>query len=595
MEEKVMNCLEKANEEIQDRKNRINELNKQKKINEDKRKNLLQVKKMFGKDDTVYKVADEESKEKLKLIKATRKEMADLKGEIKEFKQMMTTVVEAQKEIEEKEKRIEEIKKERESIFEEREKLLKVKKLFDKEDKVYVVARKEDKEKLKMLKEKSKELIQLNEEIEEYKGKIEEIESKLGVKTQNKEEKPEDKEKQSKEEEKDSAKKEEKPNGKNKQPKKEKEDEDKEIEIPDLDESLKDKIEEQTSNSQEADKLSDEEKKAIIARKIEEGRKLRENTNQTEEKSALDTLEELEVPEEKKIEIVIGRTVNVIDGKNKFKLSTYQVKNVISIANGIGVMGILTDNGIRTEDIEEKDILRLFNEKLVDPIVIKALAENKTLKKEERHDMIKQYIKGDVSNISIVYDAKALSKGHIFSKLMGNTELEDSDKAKILEFGEKAKENEIAQIKGEYKLGFLDSAINMGKSLFSRVKKTPKFPKFPKFPGKGDPKPKEETTKEPEQEPKDGKKAFEDEISRNGELKGKATIQANEISENVVKAYEKYKTYFIGQVGKDAIDAAQLGMFGLKTQLELDQFKKLWYSKNITDKGKVIEDPELVL
>ena len=258
-------------------------------------------------------------------------------------------------------------------------------------------------------------------------------------------------------------------------------------------------------------------------------------------------------------------------------------------------MGILTDNGIRTEDIEEKDILRLFNEKLVDPIVIKALAENKTLKKEERHDMIKQYIKGDVSNISIVYDAKALSKGHIFSKLMGNTELEDSDKAKILEFGEKAKENEIAQIKGEYKLGFLDSAINMGKSLFSRVKKTPKFPKFPKFPGKGDPKPKEETTKEPEQEPKDGKKAFEDEISRNGELKGKATIQANEISENVVKAYEKYKTYFIGQVGKDAIDAAQLGMFGLKTQLELDQFKKLWYSKNITDKGKVIEDPELVL
>ena len=121
MEEKVMNCLEKANEEIQDRKNRINELNKQKKINEDKRKNLLQVKKMFGKDDTVYKVADEESKEKLKLIKATRKEMADLKGEIKEFKQMMTTVVEAQKEIEEKEKRIEEIKKERESIFEERE------------------------------------------------------------------------------------------------------------------------------------------------------------------------------------------------------------------------------------------------------------------------------------------------------------------------------------------------------------------------------------------------------------------------------------------------------------------------------------------
>ena len=72
-------------------------------------------------------------------------------------------------------------------------------------------------------------------------------------------------------------------------------------------------------------------------------------------------------------------------------------------------MGILTDNGIRTEDIEEKDILRLFNEKLVDPIVIKALAENKTLKKEERHDMIKQYIKGDVSNISIVYDATALS------------------------------------------------------------------------------------------------------------------------------------------------------------------------------------------
>lgn len=206
-------------------------------------------------------------------------------------------------------------------------------------------------------------------------------------------------------------------------------------------ESMKSQIEK--ADEQEARKLEEE----IMKKRLEE-----KNSNDVPPQKGKNVTDvPPQNPMQNKIEIVIGRQATVKVGENSENVDKKYIKEARNI---IFLRQFLKDNNINLENINMPELDKNFSKnKMIDPVVMTAIIKSKSLDEKQRQEILEGYLKGNLesSEIKIVYDLGDLSKTSILNRIFSRTEVNLSEKEKMLRYAEVANENGIAEVRGQYR------------------------------------------------------------------------------------------------------------------------------------------------